>query len=93
MGGTGPALARFLPAGALVRTLAGAALMPLPAASAIASRCRSSGPARFSASSIWPGSRSSLTGALLAARLRQTFVTMAFFALVTGWAADRCATC
>ena len=25
-----------------------------------------------------------LTGALLAARLRQTFVTMAFFALVTG---------
>ena len=25
-----------------------------------------------------------LTGALLAARLRQTFVTMSFFALVTG---------
>ena len=31
-----------------------------------------------------------LTGALLAARLRQTFVTMAFFALITGVGGGSC---
>ena len=34
-----------------------------------------------------------LSGALLAARLRKTFVTMIFFAWSPGSAAARCATC